>query len=75
MYRPYGKDVPYQEYFQAFERIMMEAGGRPHWAKAHAVTSEGLKTMYPFFGKWCLIRQKLDPIHMFMNPYMSRILR
>ncbi|KAG8201926.1 hypothetical protein JTE90_027403 [Oedothorax gibbosus] len=33
MYRPYGKDVPYQEYFQAFERIMMEAGGRPHWAK------------------------------------------
>ena len=33
MYRPYGKHVPYNEWWQAYEKIVREAGGRPHWAK------------------------------------------
>ena len=33
MYRPYGKHVEYQSYWDAYEKIMREAGGRPHWAK------------------------------------------
>lgn len=32
-FRPYGKNVPYEEYWAAYEKIMLEAGGRPHWAK------------------------------------------
>ena len=33
MYRPYGKDVSHQVYWNQYEKIMKEAGGRPHWAK------------------------------------------
>ena len=33
MYRPYGKDVSFQSWWSAYERIVREAGGRPHWAK------------------------------------------
>lgn len=73
MYRPYGKDVPYQEYWSAYENIMMSAGGRPHWAKAHSVTAEKFNIMYPAFGRWSAIREKLDPINMFLNLYMFRI--
>lgn len=36
MYRPYGKDVPYQEYWNQYENIMKSALGRPHWAKVGA---------------------------------------
>ncbi|XP_054707406.1 L-gulonolactone oxidase-like [Uloborus diversus] len=73
MYRPYGKNVPCAEYWSIYEKIMLEAGGRPHWAKAHTVKEETFKHMYPMFGKWCAMRQKLDPINMFFNPYMARI--
>lgn len=31
--RPYGKDVPRLDYWQAYETIMKKFGGRPHWAK------------------------------------------
>src|SRR5437016_2796278 len=33
MYRPYGKDVNYRTYWDAYEKIMKNSGGRPHWAK------------------------------------------
>ena len=32
-YRPYGRHVEYSEYFRAFEQIVIQVGGRPHWAK------------------------------------------
>ncbi|KFM74677.1 L-gulonolactone oxidase, partial [Stegodyphus mimosarum] len=73
MYRPYGKTVPYKEYWRAYENIMAEANGRPHWAKAHNVKAETFRQIYPYFGKWCLIREMLDPINMFYNAYMARI--
>lgn len=49
-YRPYGKNVPYEEYWSAYEKIMMEAGGRPHWAK---VTPTSTKTH--LFGIICML--------------------
>jgi hypothetical protein len=33
MYRPYGKHVPFRTWWDAYEKIVREAGGRPHWAK------------------------------------------
>lgn len=33
MYKPYGKEIPIKEFWGGYERIMMEHGGRPHWAK------------------------------------------
>lgn len=33
MYRPFGRSIEYQKYWDEYERLMKEAGGRPHWAK------------------------------------------
>eukprot|EP00062_Callorhinchus_milii_P027961 gi/632991914/ref/XP_007884839.1/ PREDICTED: L-gulonolactone oxidase-like [Callorhinchus milii] len=32
-YRPYGREPQRERYWAAYEAIMRENGGRPHWAK------------------------------------------
>eukprot|EP00061_Rhincodon_typus_P007176 g28590.t1 len=32
-HRPYGKEVPREQYWAMYEEIMKRNGGRPHWAK------------------------------------------
>ncbi|KAH0519286.1 L-gulonolactone oxidase [Microtus ochrogaster] len=71
--RPYGKDVPRLDYWQAYETIMKKFGGRPHWAKAHNCTRKDFEKMYPAFRKFCDIREKLDPTGMFLNPYLEKV--
>ncbi len=40
LYRPYNSDPPCRErYYQGFEYLMRELGGRPHWAKNSRVTA------------------------------------
>ncbi|KAM4771261.1 L-gulonolactone oxidase-like [Rhinophrynus dorsalis] len=73
MYRPYGKDVPHQEYWLEYEGIMKRVGGRPHWAKAHTCTRKDFVKMYPGFTKFNSIREKLDPTGMFLNPYLEKV--
>lgn len=73
MYRPYNISVPYKEYWSAYEKIMREADGRPHWAKAHSVTAKEFDVLYPGFNTWCLMRRHMDPIDMFYNSYMNHI--
>ena len=33
VFRPYGKEVPHESFWTAFQEIVLNAGGRPHWAK------------------------------------------
>ncbi|KAM9316360.1 L-gulonolactone oxidase-like [Gastrophryne carolinensis] len=73
MYRPYGKDVPHQEYWLEYETIMKKVGGRPHWAKAHTCTRKDFEKMYPGFTKFNTIREKLDPTGMFLNAYLEKV--
>eukprot|EP00079_Xenopus_tropicalis_P025912 XP_012819552.1 PREDICTED: L-gulonolactone oxidase-like [Xenopus tropicalis] len=73
MYRPYGKDVPHQEYWVEYENIMKKVGGRPHWAKAHTCTRKDFEKMYPAFGKFKGIREKLDTTGMFLNAYLEKV--
>ncbi|KAF9935415.1 hypothetical protein FBU30_000013 [Linnemannia zychae] len=72
MYRPYGKAVPYKRFWSGYEKIMASLGGRPHWAKAHSVTSEDLEKSYPKMKEFSAIRQRLDPDGMFLNDYLHR---
>ncbi|KAM4694731.1 L-gulonolactone oxidase-like [Discoglossus pictus] len=73
MYRPYGKDVPHQQYWLEYENIMKRVGGRPHWAKAHTCTRKHFEKMYPGFSKFNSIREKLDPTGMFLNSYLEKV--
>jgi FAD-linked oxidoreductase len=64
----------YQEYFTAVEAIMVAHGGRPHWGKMHTRDAEYLASVYPRFGEFTALRDRLDPDGLFGNGYLRRVL-
>ena len=74
LYRPYGRDPPCRErYYEAFEYLMKELGGRPHWAKNFkTVTKDEFHRMYPEIGDWIRVRNEVDPDGMFIGDWHRR---
>ncbi|MEV6651504.1 D-arabinono-1,4-lactone oxidase [Streptomyces sp. NPDC051219] len=68
------RGTPYQAYFTAVERIMTAHGGRPHWGKVHTRDAEYLADVYPRFGEFTALRDRLDPERRFGNDYLRRVL-
>ncbi|UQX03371.1 D-arabinono-1,4-lactone oxidase [Streptomyces sp. RerS4] len=68
------KGTPYQSYFTAAERIFTALGGRPHWGKVHTRDAEYLAEVYPRFGEFTALRDRLDPDRVFGNDYLRRVL-
>jgi D-arabinono-1,4-lactone oxidase len=75
LYRPYGRDPPCRpKYYQAFEWLMRELGGRPHWAKNF--TQDSSKEIANMYGEdmkeWLKIRNESDPDEMFVGAWHRR---
>ncbi|MFE0040371.1 D-arabinono-1,4-lactone oxidase [Streptomyces sp. NPDC059015] len=68
------KGTPYRSYFTAVERIMTAHGGRPHWGKIHTRDAEYLESVYPRFGEFLALRDRLDPDRVFGNDHLRRVL-
>ncbi|TQK51383.1 FAD-linked oxidoreductase [Streptomyces sp. SLBN-118] len=68
------RGTPYQSYFTAVERIMTAHGGRPHWGKVHTRDAEYFAEVYPRFGEFTALRDRLDPQRLFGNDYLRRVL-
>lgn len=61
-------------YFEAFERIAVEHGGRPHWGKMHTRDADYFRSVYPRFDDFVTVRDRVDPERRFGNPYLTRVL-
>ncbi|MDH6628818.1 FAD-linked oxidoreductase [Streptomyces sp. LBL] len=68
------KGTPYQAYFSAAERIFTAYEGRPHWGKVHTRDAEYFAGVYPRFGEFTALRDRLDPDRRFQNDYLRRVL-
>ncbi|MFF9914668.1 D-arabinono-1,4-lactone oxidase [Streptomyces sp. NPDC013457] len=68
------KGTPHRAYFTAVERIMTAHGGRPHWGKVHTRDAAYLAEVYPRFGEFTALRDRLDPGRLFANDYLRRVL-
>ncbi|MEV7339173.1 D-arabinono-1,4-lactone oxidase [Streptomyces sp. NPDC093544] len=68
------KGTPYQAYFTAAERILTAHEGRPHWGKVHTRDAEYFAEVYPRFGEFTALRDRLDPDRRFGNDYLRRVL-
>lgn len=68
------KGTPHRGYFTAVERIMTEHGGRPHWGKVHTRDAAYFEKLYPRFGEFRALRDRLDPERRFGNDYLRRVL-
>jgi D-arabinono-1,4-lactone oxidase len=75
LYRPYGQDPPCRErYYQAFEHLMKEYNGRPHWAKNfQSVDNAYLSKVYgDDLDKYNRVRNEVDPEGMFLGAWHRR---
>lgn len=72
-YLPYGKQVPHDAYFEAFESLMMKLGGRPHWAKLTHCSPGYLSKVYPHWKDFEKIRHLMDPEKLLSNAYTDRL--
>ena len=61
-------------YFDAFEAIATEHGGRPHWGKMHTRGADYLRECYPRMDDFVAVRDRVDPERRFGNPYLERVL-
>lgn len=66
--------APHEDYFREMEALLIAAGGRPHWGKMHTRDAGYLSGVYPMFGDFVALRDKLDPQRRFGNAYLARIL-
>ncbi|KAI9850826.1 MAG: D-arabinono-1,4-lactone oxidase [Thelocarpon superellum] len=77
LYRPYHADPPCRlPYYAAFEHLMKELGGRPHWAKNFLTVSHAdLMHMYgDRLEDWLRVRDDADPDGMFVGDWHRRYL-
>ncbi|KAI9705191.1 MAG: D-arabinono-1,4-lactone oxidase [Bogoriella megaspora] len=75
LYRPYLRDPPCRaRYYQAFEYLMKELGGRPHWAKNfQTLDHDDFRIMYgKHLDAWQDQRASVDPDGMFLGEYVRR---
>ncbi|MET8178775.1 D-arabinono-1,4-lactone oxidase [Streptomyces sp. NPDC005336] len=68
------RGTPHRAYFTAAEQIMTAHGGRPHWGKLHSRDAAYLAGVYPRFGEFTAVRDRLDPDRLFANDYLRRVL-
>ncbi|PWW61986.1 D-arabinono-1,4-lactone oxidase [Actinokineospora spheciospongiae] len=66
--------MPYRAYFDLFEAVVAQVGGRPHWGKVHTLDAEALRGRYPRFDDFRRVRSEVDPEGRFRNPYSARVL-
>ncbi|MFE9661514.1 MULTISPECIES: D-arabinono-1,4-lactone oxidase [unclassified Streptomyces] len=68
------RGTPYREYFTAAERVFTAHAGRPHWGKVHTRDAGYLAGVYPRFGEFTALRDRLDPDRRFGNDHLRRVL-
>jgi L-gulonolactone oxidase len=68
------RGMDFEPYFRAVEDIMRSHEGRPHWGKRHFRTAAELSGLYPDWGRFQVVRDRLDPRRVFANGYTDRVL-
>jgi L-gulonolactone oxidase len=58
----------------AAEAVFKKWEGRPHLAKIHTADGDELGRLYPALTELRSLRDRMDPTHMFGNPYTDQVL-
>lgn len=66
--------MEHQPYFDAFESMARDVGGRPHWGKLHGRSRDDLRPEYARFDDVVAVRDRVDPERVFANAYLARVL-
>ncbi|KAK6956200.1 D-arabinono-1,4-lactone oxidase [Daldinia eschscholtzii] len=74
LYRPYYSDPPCRDrYYEAFEWLMRDLEGRPHWAKNFETDGAEIETRYgENLDQWRKVRESVDPDGVFAGAWHRR---
>lgn len=73
LYRPYNRDPPcVKRYYEAFEWLMLEMGGRPHWAKNHLSHDKIRDIFGEDLKSFLRVRDEADRDGMFLGEWHRR---
>ncbi|WP_338702707.1 D-arabinono-1,4-lactone oxidase [Streptomyces sp. Q6] len=61
-------------WLRAAEDVLVQGGGRPHWAKLHGLDAPALRSRYPRWDDFLGVRASLDPDGLFLSPYARHLL-
>ncbi len=61
------------ELLAAYERALLELGGRPHWGQVNYLTERELRRLYPRVDTWLDARAELNPSGVFDGPFSARV--
>lgn len=61
-------------WFRVCEDVLGAAGGRPHWGKLHRLAHTDFAERVPRFADFLAVRDDVDPLGVFANPYLDRVL-
>ena len=73
MYRPFGHEPAYLDYFCAVEEIMERFEGRPHWGKWCGADWAKIRETYPKWAQFSALREDWDPSGVFLNPFLEGV--
>jgi L-gulonolactone oxidase len=73
-YIPWGREIEWRPWFEAFEQQMLAFDGRPHWAKQFSARPGRLRELYPEWDSFQALRRRLDPEQTLRNSYTERVL-
>jgi len=65
--------LPWRDFFADIEPIFREFGGRPHWAKKHALRGDALAACYPRWHDFHALRRAFDPDGVFLTPGLRHL--
>lgn len=72
-YKPFGKEIEHDIYFEKVHQIFKKYDGRPHWAKKHFYKTEELENLYPQWTNFKSHKNQMDPIKMFENDFLKTL--
>jgi len=65
--------MPWRPFFDGAEAILRNHGGRPHWGKWHSLGARELEKLYPRWGDFLALRERMDPQGRFLNPHLRHL--
>ena len=65
--------MPWAALFAEAEAIFRSAGGRPHWAKRHRLSSADVAALNPMTAREIAVRRAVDPHGKFLNPHLETL--
>jgi len=64
--------MPYRRFHEKFAALLATHGGRPHWAKQHALRPKEISALYPKFEDFRRVIHRVDPEGIMRSEYVRR---